>query len=85
VLHHHERIDGAGYPGGLSGDAIPLESRIIAVADAFEAMVGVRPYHEGIEIEAALAELARHAGTQFDAACVDALVGVATSGRALAA
>jgi len=74
VLHHHERLDGTGYPAGLAAEAIPLESRIIAVADAFEAMIGTRPYHDGISAEAALAELARHAGTQFDARCVEALV-----------
>ena len=73
VLHHHERFDGTGYPAGLRGAEIPLESRIIAVADAFEAMTGERPYQEQLTNTEALAELSRHLGTQFDAACVAAL------------
>jgi diguanylate cyclase (GGDEF)-like protein len=73
VLHHHERIDGAGYPDRLAGDAIPLEARIIHVADAFEAMTSDRPYRAGMPEGAALAELERNAGTQFDPACVAAL------------
>jgi HD-GYP domain-containing protein (c-di-GMP phosphodiesterase class II) len=73
VLHHHEQLDGRGYPLGLRGDEIPLESRIILVADAFEAMTGDRPYRKGCRAEVALAELERHAGTQFDPACVAAL------------
>src|SRR4029077_3740821 len=73
VLHHHERVDGNGYPLGLRGDEIPLESRIILVADAFEAMTSDRPYRKGCPAEDALAELERLAGAQFDAACVDAL------------
>ena len=74
VLHHHERIDGDGYPGGLVGDEIPLESRVIHVADAFEAMTSDRPYRRGMPEHEALAELRRHADTQFDPACVDALL-----------
>ena len=73
VLHHHEHLDGSGYPLGLRGDEIPLESRIILVADAFEAMTADRPYRKGCRGEAALAELERLAGTQFDPACVEAL------------
>ena len=76
VLHHHERIDGGGYPHGLRGDRIPLESRIIHVADAFEAMTSDRPYRQGMPEDAAIEELRRHAGTQFDPMCVDALVAV---------
>lgn len=74
VLHHHERLDGRGYPGGLVGDEIPLESRIIHVADAFEAMTSDRPYRRGMPEEVALAELRRHTGTQFDPQCVEALL-----------
>jgi diguanylate cyclase (GGDEF)-like protein len=74
VLHHHERIDGRGYPSGLSGASIPVESRIIAVADAFEAMTGTRPYREAVSVEEAIIELQANAGTQFDTRCVDALV-----------
>ena len=73
ILHHHEHFDGSGYPHGLQGERIPLESRIILVADAFEAMTTDRPYRVKLSPEAALAELARHSGTQFDAACVAAL------------
>jgi diguanylate cyclase (GGDEF)-like protein/putative nucleotidyltransferase with HDIG domain len=73
ILHHHERLDGRGYPDGLSGDAVPLESRIILVADAFEAMTSDRPYRRGQPERTALAELARHAGTQFDPDAVAAL------------
>jgi diguanylate cyclase (GGDEF)-like protein len=75
VLHHHERVDGTGYPLGLSGDEIPLESRIILVADAYEAMTSDRPYRAARPAAAALAELDRMAGTQFDRSCVDALRG----------
>jgi diguanylate cyclase (GGDEF)-like protein len=71
---HHEWIDGGGYPAGLAGDEIPLESRIILVADAFEAMTSDRPYSPGIPVEEALAELQSCAGSQFDPDVVDALV-----------
>jgi diguanylate cyclase (GGDEF)-like protein/putative nucleotidyltransferase with HDIG domain len=73
VLHHHERVDGTGYPHGLEGDDIPLESRIILVADTFEAITSDRPYRRGRTSEEALAELERHAGSQFDGDCVAAL------------
>ncbi len=72
VLAHHERPDGTGYPHGLSGDEIPLEARILAVADAFEAMVSDRPYRAGRPQVEALAELRRCSGTQFDAEVVAA-------------
>jgi diguanylate cyclase (GGDEF)-like protein/putative nucleotidyltransferase with HDIG domain len=74
VRHHHERLDGRGYPDGLSGDEIPLESRIIFVADSFEAMTSDRPYHVGIPVPDAVAELRRCAGTQFELRLVEALV-----------
>jgi diguanylate cyclase (GGDEF)-like protein len=70
VLHHHERYDGTGYPSGLRGEQIPLEARIIAVADAFSAMTADRPYRERMPLEEACAELERNAGTQFDAEIV---------------
>jgi diguanylate cyclase (GGDEF)-like protein len=73
VRHHHERFDGAGYPDGLSGESIPLESRIILVADAFEAMTSDRPYRNAPGLDFAVAELKRNAGTQFDPRIVDAL------------
>jgi HD-GYP domain-containing protein (c-di-GMP phosphodiesterase class II) len=66
VLHHHERWDGSGYPHGLGGDAIPLEARILAVADAYDAMTSQRPYREPRTREEALAEVERCAGSQFD-------------------
>jgi diguanylate cyclase (GGDEF)-like protein len=73
VLHHHEHFDGSGYPDGLRGDEIPPESRIILVADAFEAMTADRPYRLARPVHEALAELDGLAGTQFDPVCVDAL------------
>ena len=74
IRHHHERIDGRGYPDALTGDEIPLESRIIHVADAFEAMTSDRPYRDGPGEQFAIEELRRNAGTQFDSAVVDALL-----------
>jgi diguanylate cyclase (GGDEF)-like protein/putative nucleotidyltransferase with HDIG domain len=74
VRHHHERLDGRGYPDGLSGDEIPLESRIIFVADSFEAMTSDRPYHVGVPVADAVAELRRCAGAQFEPRLVEALV-----------
>lgn len=73
VRHAHEWFDGTGYPGRLAGDRIPLLSRIVAVADAFEAMTADRPYRRGTTWENALAELQRQAGTQFDPRVVEAL------------
>jgi diguanylate cyclase (GGDEF)-like protein len=76
VLHHHEHYDGTGYPAKQRANEIPLESRIIAVADAFEAMTSDRPYRSSITLELAVNELRKHAGTQFDGRCVDALIEV---------
>jgi HD-GYP domain-containing protein (c-di-GMP phosphodiesterase class II) len=66
VLHHHERWDGRGYPHGLRGEEIPLEARLLAIADAFDAMTTNRPYRRAIASTQALAELERCAGSQFD-------------------
>ncbi len=66
ILHHHERFDGTGYPDGLSGDRIPLASRIMAVADAFDAMTSTRAYRKALPVEAARAEILRCSGRQFD-------------------
>jgi len=66
ILYHHERWDGKGYPRGLKGEDIPLVSRILAVADAFDAMTEDRVYRKGLSKEVALAEIKRNAGTQFD-------------------
>ncbi len=73
MAHHHERCDGSGYPGGLAGEAIPLHSRIVAVAAAYCAMTGRRPYAPQLDAGEAAAELRRCAGMQFDARVVDAL------------
>ena len=73
VRAHHERIDGRGYPDGVDGSAIPLEARIIFVADSFEAMTSDRPYRAGMPIADAVAELRRCAGTQFDERVVGVL------------
>lgn len=73
VRHSHEHFDGSGYPDELAGDAIPLASRILLVADAFDAITSDRPYRSAQSQQAALAELRRNAGHQFDPVCVDAL------------
>ncbi|MFH1077344.1 MAG: HD domain-containing phosphohydrolase, partial [Pseudomonadota bacterium] len=74
VLHHHERYDGKGYPNGLSGEDIPLHSRIIAIADAFDAMTTDRPHRKGIEKRVAVDEIVRCSGLQFDPSVVSAFV-----------
>jgi len=71
ILHHHERYDGTGYPTGLKGSDIPPEARILAVADAYDAITSLRPYHKKLSHREGLAELRRHAGTQFDPELVD--------------
>jgi diguanylate cyclase (GGDEF)-like protein/putative nucleotidyltransferase with HDIG domain len=72
VRHSHEHVDGSGYPDGLSGDDIPLASRILLVADAYDAMTTDRPYRAAISQDEALEELRSNAGRQFDARCVGA-------------
>ncbi len=76
VLHHHERWDGNGYPGGLKGNAIPLFSRIIAVADAFDAMITNRPYKRALANDEAISELVTKAGYQFDPGIVEDFVSI---------
>ena len=71
ILYHHERYDGSGYPVGLVGEAIPLISRIICVADSYSAMVSDRPYRKALSTEVAQGELRTHAGRQFDPVVVD--------------
>jgi putative nucleotidyltransferase with HDIG domain len=73
VLHHHERLDGSGYPYGLVGNQIPESARVVAVADAFDAMTSTRCYRRARPVAAALEELERCAGTQFDPRMVQAL------------
>src|SRR5579863_5760443 len=74
IMHHHERMDGRGYPMGLAGDEIPELARVIAVADAFDAMTSTRSYRGARRIDQAIAELRKWSGTQFDPALVDAFV-----------
>nr|WP_078892839.1 HD-GYP domain-containing protein [Streptomyces sp. NRRL F-2580] len=75
ILHHHERVDGSGYPYGLTGEQIPVLARVVAVADAFDAMTSTRSYSRARPVPVALAELDRCAGAQFDPAMVRALTG----------
>jgi putative nucleotidyltransferase with HDIG domain len=76
ILAHHERPDGEGYPRGLTDAEIPLEAKILAVADAYEAMTNDRCYRDSIGRERAVAELRRHGGRQFDEVVVEAFIAV---------
>ncbi len=80
VLHHHERIDGDGYPEGLRGERIPLGARLIAVADSFDAMTTDRPYRRAMTVDAAVRELERVAGTQLDAGLVRVFIDLIARG-----
>ncbi len=79
ILYHHERWDGDGYPDGLEGDAIPIEARILALADAFDAMTSSRPYRSKLSYKKVLQELKHCAGTQFDPKLVEAFLPIALS------
>lgn len=74
ILHHHERWDGKGYPGGLRGEDIPLASRIIAITDAFDAMTTNRPYKKGMSMEDACKEIDICSGKQFDPLLVERFI-----------
>ncbi|MEP6997827.1 MAG: HD domain-containing phosphohydrolase [Betaproteobacteria bacterium] len=74
ILQHHERVDGSGYPRGLAGPALLIEAKILAVADAMEAMLSDRPYRPSLGVDVALSELIHHRGTSYDPAVVDACV-----------
>lgn len=74
VRSHHERWDGKGYPDGLVGEKIPLLARIVAIADAFDAMISNRPYRSGLTMEKAFTELKDQAGTAYDPACIEAFL-----------
>lgn len=76
VLHHYEKFDGSGYPDGLKGEEIPLGARIIMMADAFEAMIGKRPYRKRMSIYSTIAEIKKNSGTQFDPKVVEAFLEV---------
>jgi HD-GYP domain-containing protein (c-di-GMP phosphodiesterase class II) len=78
ILYHHEKYDGSGYPSGLKKEQIPLGARIIAGVDAFEAMVQGRPYHPSLSVDAALDELVKYSGSQFDPKVVNAFVNLAS-------
>lgn len=79
ILHHHERWDGNGYPAGLKGDEIPVEARILAIADAFDAMTSSRPYRNKLSYKKVLQELKRCSGNQFDPKLIDAFLPIALS------
>lgn len=81
VLEHHERLDGSGYPRGLRGEEILLESRILTIADVVEAMMSHRPYRPGLGLEAALSEIRERRGTRYDPDAVDACVRLFREGR----
>lgn len=74
ILHHHENYDGSGYPAGLQGEKIPVQSRIIRVADSYDSMISHRPYRQNLSIPAAVQELKANTGTQFDPVVVDLFV-----------
>ena len=76
ILFHHERWDGAGYPTGRSHEQIPLGARIVAVVDAFDAMISIRPYRPPLPVQAAIEEVHEGAGTQFDPGVVRAFLGL---------
>jgi len=81
ILYHHERVDGRGYPFGLEADNIPILSRIVLVADAFDAMTSVRAYQGALPVEFAVQEIRQNAGTQFDLSVVDIFLELAAVDR----
>ncbi|HXL14634.1 MAG TPA: HD domain-containing phosphohydrolase [Methylomirabilota bacterium] len=81
VRHHHERVDGKGYPDGLRGDEITIGAKIVNVADAFDAMTTERPYRSGLTMEQAVAQLEEKAGTQFASEVVEVMVSALREGR----
>jgi len=80
ILHHHERWDGSGYPEGLKGEEIPIEARILAIADTFEAMTSARPYRPALSREEVIKELRQGAGIQFDPKLVEVFIGLIEAG-----
>jgi len=81
ILYHHERFDGRGYPFGLEGEGIPILSRIVLVADAFDAMTSVRAYQPALPVDYAVSEIRDNAGTQFDPQVVDIFLELAAVDR----
>ena len=82
IRHHHERVDGSGYPDGLTGNGIPLGARIVAVADVFDALTSDRPYRPAMTAEDALAQLMAQAGRGLDEEIVGAFIGLIRTGAA---
>ena len=80
ILHHHERWDGGGYPEGLKGEDIPIEARILAIADTFEAMTATRPYRSAFSRDEVVQELKKGAGTQFDPKLVEVFIDLIKAG-----
>jgi len=85
IRQHHERWDGKGYPEGLSGDAITLEARIMAVADTYDAMTSDRPYRKGMDLKRVLSIMESEAGHQLDPSVVEAFLKLMQEKSALAA
>ena len=81
VLQHHERMDGSGYPSGLSGNNILMEARILSVADVVDAMIPHRPYRPALGIDKALEELSNNRGIRYDSNVVDACLSSITENR----
>jgi HD-GYP domain-containing protein (c-di-GMP phosphodiesterase class II) len=81
ILYHHERFDGRGYPFGLAGAEIPILSRIVLVADAFDAMTSTRSYQPALPVSFAVNEIRKHTGTQFDPAVVEIFLELAAVDR----
>jgi HD-GYP domain-containing protein (c-di-GMP phosphodiesterase class II) len=80
VLHHHERVDGSGYPDGLSGDEIPLVVRILAVAEAVVAMASERPYRKALALDEIVDELRSTSGGQFDPTVAEKMIALIQGG-----
>jgi len=80
IRHHHERVDGSGYPDGLAGDAIPVGARIVAVADVYDALTSDRPYRQAMSNADARAFLRTQAGLGLDDEMVDAFIGLTENG-----
>lgn len=82
IHHHHERYDGTGYPDQLKGEGIPLDARILAVADAFDVMISPRPYHSAYSIEEVLNYIVQAAGSHFDPRVANAFLSTSAPARA---
>ncbi|MGQ0849917.1 MAG: HD-GYP domain-containing protein [Actinomycetota bacterium] len=80
ILYHHERYDGTGYPLGLAGDGIPVLSRVVLVADAFDAITNHRSYQPALSVDFAISEITANAGSQFDPQVVEAFLAIAAKG-----